>query len=71
MISTRDQISPEFYLGKLKKLGISPKVLILGISWLYLGSLGDFPVSARDGRGSSPSGRVLEDAGQGPLEARA
>jgi len=32
MISTRDKIPPEFYLGKLKNLGISPEVLVLGKS---------------------------------------
>jgi len=32
MISTRDKIPPEFYPGKLKNLGISPEVLILGKS---------------------------------------
>jgi len=30
MISTGDEIPPEVYPGKLKNLGISPKVLILG-----------------------------------------
>ena len=30
LISTRDKIPPEFYPGKLKNLGISPEVLILG-----------------------------------------
>jgi len=29
MISTRDEIAPEFYPGKLKNLGISPEVLVL------------------------------------------
>jgi len=65
-----DKIPAEFYPGRLKNLGISPEVLILGNSW-DLGSLGDFSASARDGRGSSSSGKVVEDAGQGPLEARA
>ena len=32
MVSTRDKISPEFYPGKLKNLGISPEVLVLGKS---------------------------------------
>ena len=32
MISTRDKIPPEFYPGKLKNLGISPEVLVLGKS---------------------------------------
>jgi len=70
MISTRDKIPPEFYPGKLKNLGISPKVLVLGKS-CNLGSLSDFSASARDGRGSPSSGRAVRDAGQGPLEARA
>jgi len=54
LISTMDKIPAEFYPGRLKNLGISPEVLILGNSW-DLGSLGDFPASARDGRGSSSS----------------
>jgi len=32
LISTRDKIPPEIYPGKLKTLGISPEVLILGKS---------------------------------------
>jgi len=32
MISTRDRIPQEFYPGKLKNLGISPEVLVLGKS---------------------------------------
>jgi len=32
MISTREKISPEFYPGKLKLLGISLEVLVLGKS---------------------------------------
>jgi len=32
MISTMDKIPPEFYPGKLKNLGISPEVLVLGKS---------------------------------------
>ena len=32
MIPTRDKIPPEFYPGKLKNLGISPEVLVLGKS---------------------------------------
>ena len=32
MISTRDKIPPEFYPVKLKNLGISPEVLVLGKS---------------------------------------
>jgi len=32
MISTRDKIPPEFYPGKLKILGVSPEVLVLGES---------------------------------------
>jgi len=32
MISTRDKIPPEFYPGKLKNLGISPEVLVVGKS---------------------------------------
>jgi len=32
MISTGEKIRPEFYPGKLKKLRISPEVLILGKS---------------------------------------
>jgi len=32
MISTRDKMPPEFYPGKLKNLGISPEVLVLGKS---------------------------------------
>ena len=70
MISTRAKIPPEFYPGNLKNLGLSPEILILCKS-LNLGSLGDFLASARDGRGSSSSGRVVRDAGQGPLEASA
>ena len=31
-ISTRDKFPPEFYPGKLKNLGISPEVLVLGKS---------------------------------------
>jgi len=69
-ISTRDKIPPEFYPGKLKTLGISPEVLVSGKSW-NPGSVKDFPASAGDGRGSSSSGWVVKDAGQGPLEARA
>jgi len=68
-ISTRDKIPPEFYPTKLENLAMSPEVLILGKSG-DLGSPGDFSASARDGRGSSSSGRVIEDAGQGPLETR-
>ena len=70
MISTRDKIPPEFYPRKMKNLGISPEVLVSGRS-RNLGSLSDFPASARDGRGSPSSGRAVRDAGQGPLEARA
>jgi len=32
MISTRDKIPPEFYPAKLKNLGISPAVMVLGKS---------------------------------------
>ena len=32
MISVRDKMPPEFYPGKLKNLGISPEVLVLGKS---------------------------------------
>jgi len=70
MISTRDKIPPEFCPGKLKNLGTSAEVLVLGKS-LDLGTLGVFRASTRDGRGSSSSGKVVEDVGQGPLEARA
>jgi len=31
-ISTRDKFPPEFHPGKLKNLGISPEVLVLGKS---------------------------------------
>jgi len=69
-ISTGDKIPPECYPGNLRIHGISPEVLISGKPG-NLGSLGDFPASARDERGSSSSGRVVEDDGQGQLEARA
>jgi len=29
-ISTRDNIPPEIYLGKLKNVGLSPEILLLG-----------------------------------------
>jgi len=32
IISTRDKIPPEFYPAKLKNLGISPEVMVLGKS---------------------------------------
>ena len=70
MISTTDKIPPEFYPGKLKNRGISPKVLVLS-KFRNLGSLSDFFASARDGRGSPSSGRAVRGAGQVPLEARA
>jgi len=70
MITTGDEIPPQIYPEKMKILGMRPELLISDKS-CNLGSPGDFPASARDGREISSSGGVGEDAGQGPQEARA